>query len=421
MLSKLRSWWRALGPGLVTGAADDDPSGIATYSQTGALFGFGQLWVMLFSFPFMTVIQEMCGRIGMVTGDGLAGIIRKRYSKTVLGFAMILLLLANTINIGADLGAMTASLLLLIPLPFAPTLLAIACMSVLVQIVVPYPLYAKFLKVAAFSLLAYVVTVFLVKLDWVAVLQSTLIPHITISKEYALNIAALLGTTISPYLFFWQADEEVEEEIEQHKLTDAGEGTPVVRDSEIRQMRIDTTVGMFFSNLIAFFIIITVAVTLGASGVREIATAADAASALRPVAGDFAFLLFAIGIIGTGMLAIPILAGSAGYAVAEGFGWKVGLGKRFGQARGFYLVIAAITIVGVLVNFVGIDPIRMLYYSAMLNGVLAPPLMIIILMIGNDERIMGSRRNSTLSNVLALIITAVMVIVGIVALLTFIV
>lgn len=413
MFAGLKKIWRLFGPGLVTGAADDDPSGIATYSQTGALFGYSQLWLALFSFPFMTTVQEMCGRIGMVTGDGLAGIMRKHYSRTILWCAVLLLLFANVINIGADLGAMAAAVLLLVPLPFTATLIAIALISIVLQILVPYPSYAAFLKYVAFSLLAYIIAAFFVTLDWASIVHATFVPHFAFTKAYVLNIAAFLGTTISPYLFFWQADEEVEEEIEQHKTTDIGAKRPRVNATDIKKMRVDTAIGMLFSNTIAFFIMIVVAATLGMSGMHEIASAADAASALRPVAGEFAFLLFAIGILGTGFLAVPVLAGSIGYAMAEALGWKAGLGKRFGQARGFYVVIALATLIGLVVNFLGVPPMQVLYYSAMLNGVLAPPLMAVILVISNSKKIMGAHVNGPISNTLGVIILALMSIVGV--------
>ncbi|MDB5224967.1 MAG: putative family Mn2+/Fe2+ transporter [Candidatus Adlerbacteria bacterium] len=402
---------RSLGPGFITGAADDDPSGIATYSQTGAMFGFGQLWVVPLTYPFMTAVQEMCGRIGMVTGRGLAGVIKQRYSKIVLAVSVTLLLIANTINIGADLGAMAASVQLIIPLPFTFLLVVMTAVTLALEIFVPYPTYSKVLKYLTFSLLAYIVTAFVVHLDWLAVAYATVHPHVEFSRSYLLNIAAFLGTTISPYLFFWQADEEVEEEIMHGQLAEAGKGTPKIRESDVTQMRVDTAMGMLFSQVITFFIIITVASTLGGS-LTQIETAADAAQALRPFAGDFAFLLFTLGIVGTGLLAVPVLAGSAGYAVAEAMGWKAGLGKKFGQAYGFYGVIAVATIVGLFVNFSSIGSMTMLYYAAMLNGLLAPPLMILLLLISNNKKIMGSHTNSWISNLFGITITAVMSVVA---------
>ncbi|MEK7647251.1 MAG: divalent metal cation transporter [Patescibacteria group bacterium] len=403
-----RNFLKALGPGFITGAADDDPSGIATYSQTGAQFGYGQLWTALFSYPFMVAIQEMCGRIGLVTGKGLSGVIKEHYSRKILYSAVLLLLIANTINIGADLGAMAASVQLLFDIPFTVLLIGITVFTILLEVFISYPIYAKYLKYLTFSLMAYIVTAFVVGPDWWLVARSIFVPHIIFTKQYLLNIMALLGTIISPYLFFWQADEEVEEEIINHKIRGIGDGVPQIDALDIKRMRLDTFLGMFFSNLITFFIILTVASTLGVANIHQVKTAADAAEALRPFAGDFAFLLFALGILGTGLLAVPILAGSAAYAVSEAFNWNVGLGKRFKQAHGFYGVIMIATLVGLLINFTSIGPMTMLYYAAMLNGVLAPPLLILILLIGNNKKILGKNTNSPLSNYLGIIITAIM-------------
>jgi len=397
----------SIGPGFITGAADDDPSGIATYSQTGAIFGYSQLWTALFSYPFMTAIQEVCGRIGIVTGKGLSGVIKTHYSRRVLAIAVSILLIANIINIGADLGAMAASIQLLIPAPFVVLLLAITFATLLLEILIPYPTYARILKYLTLSLLAYVITAFVVHQNWHMVLAQTITPHIALTKDYLLNIAAILGTTISPYLFCWQCDEEVEEEIVRHQIRGIGKGIPKIRPSDIGQMRIDTIFGMFFSQIIMFFIIVTVAATIGSTG-QTIATAADAAQALKPLAGNFAFGLVSRGILGTGLLAFPVLAGSAGYAVAEMLYWNVGLGKPCGQARGFYAIIAVATVVGLVVNFTSIGPITMLYYSAILNGVLAPPLMILLILIGNNRKILGKYTNSLASNILCITITVIM-------------
>ncbi len=408
MLSKLKKIFSRLGPGFITGASDDDPSGIATYSQTGAQFGYNQLWTAPFSFPFMATIQEMCGRIGMVTGKGLSGVIRKHYSKNVLYFSVSLLLIANTVNIGADLGAMASAGQLLVKLPFVILLLPITAATLLLEVFVSYKIYAKFLKYLTFSLFAYVITVFIVKQDWQKIALSTVLPSFTMSKSYLLNIVAILGTTISPYLFFWQADEEVEEEVEFHKIRAMGKGVPKITKIDIRAMQHDTLIGMFFSNLAMFFIIVTAASTLAASGITSIDTASQAALALKPIAGEFAFFVFAAGIIGTGLLAVPVLAGSASYAISETFGWREGLYRRFKQAHGFYGVIGIATVLGFLVNFTGISPFKMLYYTAILNGLIAPPLMILILLISNNSNIMGKYTNSRLSNVLGWTITAVM-------------
>jgi NRAMP (natural resistance-associated macrophage protein)-like metal ion transporter len=398
----------SLGPGFITGAADDDPSGIATYSQTGAMFGYNQLWTSLFSYPFMTAMQEMCGRIGLVTGKGLSGIIRQYYARPLLYGAVFLLAVANIINIGADLGAMAAAVELLVPIQFIWLLLIITFATGALEIYVPYPTYAKFLKYLTLSLIAYVATAFIIKEPWGLIGKSTFVPHVEFTKDYVMNIAAILGTTISPYLFFWQADEEVEEEIEEGKIRGMGKGVPKIKSTDVRQMRIDTMLGMFFSQLVMFFIILSVASTLGHGQTHDIQSASDAAKALEPAAGKFASILFTLGIVGTGLLAVPVLAGSAGYAVAEALGWRVGLGKTVSKAPGFYAVIAVATMVGLLVNLSPIGPMTMLYYAAMLNGVLAPPLMILILIIANNKKILGARTNSKLSNTLGIIITVLM-------------
>lgn len=405
---RFNKFLRILGPGLITGAADDDPSGIATYSQAGAQFGYGQLWTAPFSFPFMAVIQEMCGRIGMVTGKGLAGVLRKHYAPPVLYFSVILLILANTINIGANLGAMAASGQLILNIPFPILLLAITVVTLALEILVSYRVYAKFLKYLTFSLFAYVVTVFIVKQDWTKIVFSTLIPSFSLNKAYLFNIVAILGTTISPYLFFWQAGEEVEEEVAHHKLRMMGKGVPKIGRYDIAQMRRDTIFGMFFSNLVMFFIIVTTASTLNINGITNIETAPQAAQALRPFAGDFAFLLFALGIIGTGFLAVPVLAGSASYALTEAFGWKEGLYRKFSHAQGFYGVIIVATLIGFIVNFTPIKPFTLLYYTAVINGICAPPLLILIMLIGNNKTIMKEHTNSRFSNLLGWIITGIM-------------
>jgi NRAMP (natural resistance-associated macrophage protein)-like metal ion transporter len=407
-----------LGPGLITGASDDDPSGIATYSQTGSQFGYSQLWTALFSFPFMTVIQEICGRIGMVTGKGLAKVVKEHYGRTVLFGAVAILCIANTINIGADLGAMAAAGQLLVGFPFLVWLLVITGITLALEIFVSYATYARFLKYLTLSLFAYVVTAFVIKQDWSEIIFSTLVPSFSFSRLYLLNIVAILGTTISPYLFFWQADEEVEEEIANHKLTENSNTKPHINYRDIRRMRVDTFIGMLFSNLVMFFIIVTTASTLGVHGLSTITTADQAAAALRPLAGDFAFLLFAAGIIGTGLLAVPILAGSASYALAETFNWKAGLGKKFNQAKAFYVIIIISTLVGVLINFTPIRPFQMLYYTAILNGICAPPLLILIMLISRNKKIMGQYTNSRLSNTMGWIIAVVMSLAAIALIIT---
>jgi len=413
MSKYLKKIFKIIGPGFVTGAADDDPSGVATYSQTGAHFGFSQLWLTIFSFPFMIVIQQMCGRIGMVTGKGLAGVIRTHYSKWVLYFAVSLLLITNTINIGADLGAMATSAEMLLGLPFILWLCLMTGFIIILEVFVTYKTYSKFLKYLALSLFAYVITAFIVKPDWGTITNNTVIPHIKLSKDYIFNIVAILGTTISPYLFFWQASQEVEEEVADGKIRDMGVGKARITRKNVSDMNLDTIVGMLFSQAIMFFIIITTAVTLHANGITVIENASQAAEALRPVAGDFAYLLFSVGIIGTGFLAVPVLAGSSAYAVAETFGLKEGLSKKTGRAPGFYVVIAASTFIGMLINWLGIDPFKALYYSAALNGLSAAPLMVLVIMTANNKKIMGKFVNKKISNIIGWAIVIVMSIAGI--------
>lgn len=416
--SKFRRFLKAIGPGFITGSADDDPSGIGTYAQTGAAFGYTQLWFALFATPFMIAVQEMCGRIGLVTGKGLAGVIRKHYSPLLLAATVSLLLVANVINIGADLGAMADAAELVTGMPSIGWLFALTMLILVLEIFISYRTYAKVLKVLCLSLLAYVLAAFTITQPWTEILRSTLLPSFSFSKEYLVNIVALCGTTISPYLFFWQADEEVEEEVVRHQLSDMGKGKPRVTFRDMRSMRLDTVFGMVFSNFMTFFIITTAASTLGSHGIRTVATAAEAAAMLGPLAGHFASLLFAVGVIGTGLLAVPILAGSASYAISEAFGWREGLFRTFRQAPAFYSVIVISTAIGLLVNLLKLPAFAMLYYAAVLNGIIAPPLLVIILLVGNNRAIMGTNVNSRRSNILGIIITAVMGAVAVILLVT---
>lgn len=406
--SRLKRFLRAFGPGFITGAADDDPSGIGTYAQTGAAFGYTQLWFALFVTPFMIAVQEMCGRIGLVTGKGLSGVIRKHYSRSLLLSTVFLLFLANAINIGADLGAMADAMALVTGMPSVGWLFAFTMLIVVLEVFVCYRTYAKVLKVLCIALVAYVLAAFTVTQPWWEILRATLLPSFSFSQEYLVNLVALFGTTISPYLFFWQADEEVEEEVLHHTLADMGKGTPRVTQRALGSMRLDTAFGMVFSNVATFFIIVTAASTLGVHGIRSVATAAEAAAVLQPLAGRFASLLFAAGIIGTGLLAVPVLAGSASYAISEAFGWKEGLWRTWRQAPGFYGVIVASTTIGLLVNLLRIPPFQMLYLAAILNGIIAPPLLMMILMIGNNRSVMGKHVNSRTSNVLGWFIAILM-------------
>lgn len=414
MKKKIRELLRKIGPGIITGASDDDPSGIATYSQTGAMFGYNQLWLALFSTPFMSVIQEMCGRIGLVTGRGLSGVIRLNYPRWLLYSSVVLLLVANIFNIGADLGAMAASAQMVFGLPFVFWIIVITAVTITLEVFVDYKTYAKILRYFILSLFAYVIAAFAVKQDWVEVFRNTIFPTFIYTREYLFNIVAILGTTISPYLFFWEADEEAEEEVVQHLITEIGGSKPEISPEDINRMRADTYIGMLLSNLIMFFIIITTASTLFVNGINDINTAPEAAQALRPIAGDFAYLLFAVGIIGTGLLGIPVLAGSCAYGVSEALGWKTGLSRKYWEAYGFYGVIVVSTLVGLFINFIGIDPIKGLYYAAVLNGLSAPPLMFLILMICNNKKIMGDRYlNSKTRNILALTIIILMLLAGV--------
>lgn len=413
ILKFLKSLLKKLGPGFITGAADDDPSGVTTYSQTGAVFGFNQLWLALFSFPFMVVIQQMCARIGMVTGKGLAGTIRTHYSKPVLYITVSLLVITNTINIGADLGAMAASLNMLLKLPIFLGLFFLTGLIILLEIFVTYKNYSRILKYLALTLFAYVITALLIKPDWGLIAKSTIFPQIHFSKDYMLNVVAILGTTISPYLFFWQASEEVEEEIADGNISDMSLEKPFVTRKKVNNMDFDTIIGMLFSQAIMFFIIVTTAATLNAKGITNITTASQAAEALRPLAGNLTYLLFSTGIIGTGLLAIPVLAGSSAYAIAESANLKEGLSKKIGRAPGFYAIIAASTLVGMLISWVGIDPMKALYYAAALNGLVAPPLMFLIILIANNKSIMGKYVNKKISRIIGWIIVLFMSAAGI--------
>jgi NRAMP (natural resistance-associated macrophage protein)-like metal ion transporter len=405
---RIKKLFKIIGPGFITGASDDDPSGIATYSQSGARFGYAQLWTALFTTPFMIVIQEMCGRIGLVKGRGLALAIKERYGKKILLPIVLILVITNTINIGANLGAMAASAQLVIGLPFIFLLIGMTVLTLLLEIFVSYKVYAKYLKYLALSLIAYVVVVFVVKQNWGDIVTATFIPKINFTQDYLMALVAILGTTISPYLFFWQSSEEVEEEVAEGKLKAMDQGKPEVKAADLRRLRWDTVIGMIFSNLIMFFIIATAASTLFPNGIHAVQTAEEAAMALRPLAGSFASLLFLIGIMGVGLLGVPVLAGSASYAVAELFGWKSGLYRKLKAAHGFYGVIALATLIGLLVNFLGIKSFTMLYYMAVVNGIVAPFLMIAIVMLAGDKKTMGNFASPKVLTIAGWIITAFM-------------
>ncbi|MDR3470145.1 MAG: divalent metal cation transporter [Devosia sp.] len=378
-----------MGPGLITGASDDDPSGIATYSQVGAQFGYGLGWTLIASYPLMAGIQEISARIGRVTGQGIAGNLRQYYPPMLMRVIVGLLLLANTINIGADLGAMGAALQLLIGGPAFLYVVGFAALSIGLEVYVRYSRYVSVLKYLTLSLLAYVATVFVVGTPWGKVAWSIVLPPLSLNKDYVLGIVAVLGTTISPYLFFWQAEEEVEEEREKPEKSPLKDA-PAQAPNEFYRIRVDTYVGMALSNVVALFIVITTAATLNAHGVTDIKTSAQAAEALRPIAGPFAFALFACGIIGTGLLALPVLAGSAAYALGEAMQWPVGLAQKAGRARGFYLTIAGATVIGVGMYFLPIDPIKALFWSAVINGIVAVPVMAIMMLLTHRKDIMGA-------------------------------
>jgi NRAMP (natural resistance-associated macrophage protein)-like metal ion transporter len=411
---------RLLGPGLVTGAADDDPSGIATYSQAGAQFGYGLLWTVFLTTPFMIAIQLVSARIGRVTGKGLAANVMQLVPRWVVLALVFLLVVANTFNIAADIAAMGESLSLVIGGLNHEHALIFASASTLLQVFIPYRRYSPLLKFLTLTLFAYVATAFTVSIPWSAALVAAIWPKPAINADYLLMVVAVLGTTISPYLFFWQASQEVEE-------MNQGKSRRPLREltkgglPELDRIKIDTTIGMIFSNAIAFFIILTTAAVLNAHGITNINSATQAAEALRPLAGDFTFLLFAIGIIGTGMLAIPVLAGSAAYGVSEAFGWHATLEAKAPDAVGFYTIIAAATVIGFGLGFTGIDAIHMLVWSAVLNGIVAVPIMAMMMVIVANSKLMGRFRAKSWLIVLGWIGTAIMAIAVIAMISAFIV
>jgi NRAMP (natural resistance-associated macrophage protein)-like metal ion transporter len=385
--SARKRFWQVLGPGLITGASDDDPSGIGTYSQVGAQFGFGMLWTMLFSFPLMVCVQLICARIGRVTGEGIAGNLRRYFSAKVLFPIVGLLLIANTINIAADLGAMGSALQLLAGGPAIAYTVFFAILSLVLQVFVPYHRYVRILKWLSTALFAYVAAAFSLTIPWREVAVRTLMPHLSFRSEYITAVVAIFGTTISPYLFFWQASQEVEDQEavpgEEPLLT-----APKQAQAEFSRISMDTYIGMGMSNVVAFFIILTTALTLHAHGVKNIATAAQAATALRPIAGKFAFSVFSLGIIGTGLLAVPVLAGSAAYGVAEAMQWRFGMERKYSEAGRFYGIIAAAVLIGLAMNFMGVDPIQALFWTAVINGVVAVPLIVVIMLMASWQRVM---------------------------------
>ncbi len=410
---KFNRFLRIFGPGLITGAADDDPSGIATYSQVGAKFGFGQLWVMLIAYPLMTAIQEACARIGAITGKGIAAVIRENYNKKVLFIAVSLVVVANVINIGADIGAMVAAFELLIPIPGIMFALILTLFMLFLEVFASYKSYARVLKYLALTLLAYPITALIIGQNWMEVFKATFIPYVQLDFGFFFMLTAVFGTTISPYMFFWQASEEVEEEIEQNRVSKNG-GIPRISKPFLKKLRIDNALGMLFSNIIAWFIIIVAASVLNKNGVTEIKSAADAAMALEPLVSTFpnsgflAKTIFASGIIGLGLLAIPILAGSASYALSEAFKWREGLSLKFKKAHGFYSVIIIATLIGLFINLLGFNPMEALIFAAVFNGIASVPLIFLIAKIARSEKIMGEHKSGKLSNILVWITFMVM-------------
>lgn len=400
--TRIGRFFRILGPGLITGAADDDPSGIATYSQTGAQFGFGQLWASFYQLPLLIAIQETCARIGAVTGKGLAGVVKENFSKKVLLAVVFLVVIANTINIGADIGAMASAAELVWDLPFAFYAIFFAVLIVCLEVFVSYKRYVKFLKWLAIVLVAYIFTALMIDHSWKEIWIATFVPNIQFNFEYLFIITGVFGTTITPYMFFWQASQEVEEEIANHNLAQKG-GKPRGVKKFLRNMRIDTTVGMIWAQIGQWFIIITTASVLFKNGITDINSAADAARALEPLvqsfpnSGQIAKDIFAIGIIGLGLLGIPVLAGSAAYALSEAMGWKEGLYRKLSQAKGFYAVIILATLVGLLINFIGINPFKALVFTAVFNGIAAVPLLFVIAKINGNQKILGEYRGNKLS------------------------
>ncbi len=395
-----------LGPGLITGASDDDPSGIGTYSQAGAALGYATLWTAVVTLPLMIVVQHICAKIGMVSGRGLAGVLHRYYSKKLLYPVVLGLVIANTINAGADIAAIAAAINMFVPIPISAMVIPIAVAIVVLQIWGSYRLIMKVFKWLTLSLFAYVIAAFLAKPDWFAVARATFIPQISFTSEYITTIVAILGTTISPYLFFWEAGEEVEEEkSEGRKNVNARRGAT---NKEINKEKIDTIIGMLFCNVVFYFVIVSAGATLHVTGQTNIQSATEAAQALRPLAGDFATVLFGIGLIGAGILAVPVLTGSAAYAVAETFGWPSGLDEKPRHAKKFYAVIAASTLVGVAIDFAGINPISALFWTAVINGVVAPPLLVVVMLVANNKRVMGERANGPFTNIVGLLATVVM-------------
>lgn len=426
-LGSISQLLKALGPGVITGAADDDPSGIATYSQAGAKFGLGMLWMTLFLLPTMIAIQEMCARIGLLSGNGLAALIKKKYSTKIVYPISSLLLIANTINIGADLGAMSASVRIIFPdVPLVVTSVLFSAFIIIAEIFIPYHKYVRVLKYLVLSLFAYVITAVIVGGN-INQIIFTIIPSISFSSDYAIMFVAVIGTTISPYLLFWQTSEEAEEDVAKHKIKEIGKGKPKVSPKEIMLMKEDIGIGMFFSQFIMWSIIITSAGSLYFAGITDIQTADQAASSLEPLvksfpnSGQIAKVIFAFGIIGTGLLAIPVLSASSAFALSDTFGWKEGLEKKFSQAKSFYSIIIASTLIGVWITFSHISPIQALILAAVINAVVTVPILFIVMRLANDRKILEDKINSRFSNIIGWLTFAIMTVSVIVMFLSFII
>ncbi len=402
IIEKIKKIFKVAGPGVITGAADDDPSGIATYTQAGAKFGYSQLWTIIFMLPLITAVQEACARIGAVTGKGIAAVIKKHYSKKILFLTVCLILIANTINIGANIGAMAEAARLIIPLNFSLLALFFTAVILILEIFLSYKTYSSILKWCALSLIAYPATVFLANQPWGELARATFVPHIEFNFGFLFIIVGVLGTTISPYMFFWQASEEVEEE---KSLRIFNNGKPKLSKMFIKNLRLDNFIGMLFSQIAAWCVIVVAGTVLHNNGLAGLETAADAAKALEPLvntfpnAGMLAKIIFAFGIIGLGLLSVPVLSASASYAVSEALNWKQGLNLKFKKAHGFYGVITVATMIGLMINYIGVNPIKALIFTAVINGLVAAPLLFLINKIASDGNIMGKYKSGSLSRI----------------------
>jgi len=402
----IKRFFKILGPGLITGASDDDPSGIGTYAQAGAALGYSCLWLALITFPMMWTIQFICAKVGMVTGMGLSRVLQRHYSRPLLYLVVIGLTLANTINAGVDIGAIAAAINLLVPVPITAMIVPITLIILVLQIWGSYRMIANVFKWLTLALFAYILSAFFARPDWLPVLKGTLVPTISFDSNFLTILVAVLGTTITPYLFFWQANHEVEEEISMGRRS--LQQRKGATKGELKYANVDVATGMLFSNVVMYFIILATAATLHQGGKTDIQSATEAAEALRPLAGNAAYVLLALGLIGAGFLCVPILTGSSAYAIAEALGWKHGLDEKPRRAKLFYGVIAASTLVGMLINFVGINPIRALFWTAVINGFLAPPVLVVLMSVANNKKVLGKHVNGRLTNIMGWLTTILM-------------